>query len=145
MTDQATEPRRSELLNNDVPVWDRTATAAPAALPSSTARPTAPAPVNAAPRQTRPAEPNLPAMARVDFTNAALAWVKAELRTEAKLAELRAQLDKAIALGVPRDVLLGLVVDACKRHNLSPAMLSDGLLSALGVAPSTAQADDQTV
>ncbi|MDO3651161.1 hypothetical protein [Nocardia mangyaensis] len=132
MTDEQTqnEPRRSTLLGADVPAWG----AAPA-----TAAPTAPVPTAApawatAAGATRPAaEPNRAALARVAVSNAALAWIKAELRTESRMAELRSRTEEALALGVQRDVLLGLVVDACRRHGGTPGMLGEDILVALGV------------
>lgn len=133
-------PRRSTLLNNDIPVWGPSA-------PTPT-RPE-PAPVDAAVLATTYApttaprgraavnEPNHAALARVAVSNAALAWIKAELRTETRMAELRARAEEALALEVPRDVLLGLVVDACRRHGGTPAMLGDDVLAVLGVAPTS--------
>ncbi|WP_280217552.1 hypothetical protein [Nocardia neocaledoniensis] len=134
-TDQAADDvRRSTLLDGDVPPWG----AAPATPPPAAATVGLTTPLAAAaPQRATSAEPNRAAIARVEVSNAALAWIKSELRTEAKMADLRAQLDKALALGVQRDVLLGLVVDACRRHGGSPGLLGDDILAALGVAPAT--------
>ncbi|MEV6064897.1 hypothetical protein AB0L62_33270 [Nocardia asteroides] len=150
MTNGKPAPRRSTLLTNDVPVWGPSAPAAPQTAPPPSP---APAPVAVAPvsppasesRRGRVAanEPNHAALARVAVSNAALAWIKAELRTETRMAELRARAEEAIALDVPRDVLLGLVVDACRRHGGSPGMLGDDVLAALGVAPKATEPPQQ--
>lgn len=131
MTDDPhTEPRRSTLLDPDVPAWGATPdppAAATIAVPTSM-------PKSSASGAARPAaEPNHAALARVAVSNAALAWIKAELRTESRMADLRSRTQEALALGVQRDVLLGLVIDACRRHGGTPAMLGDDILVALGV------------
>ena len=130
--------RRSTLLDGDLPPWGAAPTPPPPTPDAQTttttvlqAAPVAPADI---PRRAPRGQENLLARARVDASNAALAWIKAELRTESKLAELRERVESALAIGVPRDVLLGVVVDACKRHGGSPGLLSDELLAVLGVA-----------
>lgn len=137
MTDDTV--RRSTLLDDDVPPWGAAPTPPPPApdaqTTTTTVLQTAPATTAAdIPRRAPRGQENLLARARVDASNAALAWIKAELRTESKLAELRERVESALAIGVPRDVLLGVVVDACKRHGGSPGLLSDELLAVLGVA-----------
>lgn len=136
--DQAADDvRRSTLLDPDVPAWGASTTAPPPTPPTVAAvMPTVTSPPADIPRRAPRGTENLIARARVDASNAALAWIKAELRTEAKLADLQDRVTAALTIGVPRDVLLGVVVDACKRHGGSPAMLSDDLLAALGVARS---------
>lgn len=146
--EQTTEkrtPRRSTLLNNDIPVWGPSEPAPPRPEPAPVNAPTPTAtyaPTTAPPRgRAAVNEPNHAALARVAVSNAALAWIKAELRTETRMAELRARAEEALALEVPRDVLLGLVVDACRRHGGTPAMLGDDVLAVLGVAPTSTDTD----